>query len=173
MIPLHFLCRSSIVPGFSRRSVTTSLAAYKPAGESCFPKFGRKPGAGTGAGAGPGAGVGAGARVGAGGGGGGSAEAASTFPILLDCLSSYFNNFDSRGTYSRTVRPFHRSWTLAVSRVLFTQNSPIQNLVVKRVGVSLRKPPFVKDNHCRLDRRPRETTRDHTSEHGEHSINDA
>lgn len=73
-LPLHFLWRSSIVPGFFKPSENL-LDDCSDSEESGFSKFGSKP------------------EVGGGGEGGGGTEAASTFPIFLDFMPKNFNNF--------------------------------------------------------------------------------
>lgn len=68
-VPLHFLCNSSIVPGFSI-CVDVSLGPSTPVIGSCFPRLGISPGLGGG-----------------GGGGGGGGADAFTFPIVTDYSS--------------------------------------------------------------------------------------
>lgn len=113
-IPLHFLWRSSIVPGFFKPSESL-LDEFKVSEESGFSKFGNKP------------------EVGGGGEGGGGTEAANTFPILIDFMRKNFNNFcfpSVQMTQYLTVSPL---WILTQRRIylLYIQKSLMKNLLIR------------------------------------------
>ena len=100
-VPLHFLCRSSIVPGFSSRSDPS-----REVGKSFLARLGGNSGLSDD------------------GGGGGGAEAAWTFPILLvyprmrlgymsfSAEKNSSNPETQTGTFFKTICRFQRTTTI-------------------------------------------------------------